>query len=167
VLERAPVNNDEVRVALDDFTALTITLFGETSGEPIEGKIAVGNVIRNRVKAPRRFGMTYRAVCHAKGQFSCWFPYGGQENYDRVMRLARSFAEKTALPLPVASLAVFQECGYVAEGIIGGQLRDNTRGSTHYFAPRAMDPPGRVPDWAVGLIPTAKAGSQFFFAGVK
>lgn len=161
------MNVDEVRAALDDFTALTITLFGETSGEPIEGKVAVGNVIRNRVKAQRRFGTTYRAVCHAKGQFSCWWPYGGQENYERVMALARSFAEKTALPLPIASLAVFQECGFIAEGILGGQLRDNTHGSTHYFAPRAMVPLGRVPDWAVGLTPTARVANQFFFAGVK
>ena len=36
----------EARSRLDDWQALTITLFAEAGAEPVEGKIAVGNVIR-------------------------------------------------------------------------------------------------------------------------
>lgn len=153
----------QIRDSLDDFAALTITLFGEAGGEPIEGKVAVGHVIRNRVAHPKRFGATYRAVCHARAQFSCWWPFGGAANYARVLGLARSFAEGTTLPLSGTSLAVFQECGFIAEGIIGGQLRDNTHGADHYYAPKAMVPAGRVPDWAVRRIPSARVGAHLFF----
>lgn len=161
------MTDEQTRAALTDFGALTITLFGETAIEPIEGKIAVGNVIRNRVKVPRKFGATFRAVCHARAQFSCWWTFGGVENHARVMALARSFARSEPLPLTASALLVFQECGFIAEGIIGGQLRDNTRGATHYYAPAAMVPRDRVPDWAVGLTPVAVTKHHRFYVGVK
>ena len=61
----------EVKARLSDLEVTLVTLFGEARGEPVEGLIAVGSVIRNRVKAAR-FGSTYRAVCLARWQFSCW-----------------------------------------------------------------------------------------------
>ena len=45
-----------------------LTLYGEARGEPIEGIVAVGCVIRNRVK----FEGSFYAVCLKPRQFSCW-----------------------------------------------------------------------------------------------
>ena len=79
------MTDEQVRAALDDWQALTLTLYGEASAEPIEGKVAVGCVVRNRVQTPNRYGSTYRAVCHQRAQFSCWWTFGGVPNYRRVM----------------------------------------------------------------------------------
>ena len=45
------------------------TVFLEASGEPMEGKIAVAEVIRNRAK---RSGESFDEVCLKPNQFSCW-----------------------------------------------------------------------------------------------
>jgi hypothetical protein len=36
------------------------------------------------------------------------------------------------------------------------------RGATHYYAPAAMIPKGRVPAWAIGP-PVARVGGHLFF----
>lgn len=46
-----------------------MTIDGEARGEPIDGQIAVGEVIRNRARRLRR---TVPAVVLAPEQFSCW-----------------------------------------------------------------------------------------------
>jgi len=156
-----PIPN-EVVAALTDPQILTITLYGETRGEAIEGQIAVGCVIRNRVETGR-WGASYSKVCLAPWQFSCWIPQGGRENYELVMSTAKHIATSTSLP----DDALLRQCAWISQGIIGGWIRDNTKDSTHYYAPAAMKPAGSVPKWAVGKIPTAKVGRQLFFSGVK
>lgn len=160
------VSDEVTRTALSELHTLALTIFGEAAGELIEGKVAVGCVVRNRVLDGRRFGRTYKTVCHRRAQFSCWWRFGGEANYNRVMAVARAFVAGVGPPLATRELAVLQECLFVAEGIIGGQLRDRVNGATHYYAPDAMVPRGRVPDWAASRIPSAKAGRHLFFAGV-
>lgn len=160
------MTDPEIRASLADLDALALTLFGEARGEPVEGRIAVGSVIRNRVKAPRRFGTTYAAVCHARAQFSCWFRFGGEQNYKLMYDLALAIIEHKPLPLDAVSLAIYEETRFVAEGIADERLRDRVRGATHYYAPAAMVPRDRVPDWAIGKAPVAKVGSHLFFVGV-
>jgi spore germination cell wall hydrolase CwlJ-like protein len=161
------LKDDEVRTKLTDFGALTITLFGEGRGEPVEGRIAIGSVIRNRVKMPRRFSATYAGVCHQRAQFSCWWPFGGEPTHALVYAIARAVIEGRELPLKAPELAIYQECQFIAEGIIGEQLRDRVKGCAHYYNPAAMVPRGRVPEWAAGLTPTLKVGQHLFFAGVS
>lgn len=156
----------EVRSRLTDFGALALTIFGEAQGEAVEGRIAVGSVVRNRLVTPRRFGATFKAVCHQRAQFSCWWQFGGKANYERVYALARAIVESRELPVPKALLPLYQECQFISEGIIAGQLGDRVRQATHYYNPAAMIPRGTVPAWARGLTPVAKVGSHLFFAGV-
>jgi len=62
---------DEVRIVDDDKWAI-MTIAGEALGEPLTGKIAVGEVIRNRMK--RKYasdGTVIGTVLRAK-QFSMW-----------------------------------------------------------------------------------------------
>jgi len=45
----------------DELVLLAQVIFGETEGEPFEGKLAVACVVRNRVKS-KKFPDTYKAV---------------------------------------------------------------------------------------------------------
>ena len=53
----------------DDLTLLAAIIYCEAGGEPYEGKVAVGNVVLNRVKSVA-FPDTVEAVIRSPGQFS-------------------------------------------------------------------------------------------------
>lgn len=152
----------DIVAALTDPQLLTLTLYGETRGEPIEGQIAVGCVIRNRVQIGR-WGASYAKVCLAPWQFSCWRPEGGRDNYETVIEAAQMLAKSTTLP----DDALLRQCAWVAQGVIGAWILDTVREATHYYAPAAMVPAGSVPKWAINLTPVAKKGQHLFFAGVR
>jgi N-acetylmuramoyl-L-alanine amidase len=156
--------------ALTEPQILTVTLWGETRGEPIEGQIAVGCVIRNRVNAdlgndnkPDWWGEGYAGVCLKPWQFSCWIPQGGRENYELVMATAKTIATSTRLPDDL----MLRQCAWVAQGIIVGWIQDTVKGATQYYNPKAMVPRGRVPDWAMNKTPVVVKGDHQFFAGAR
>ena len=134
------------------------TLWAEARSEPIQGIVAVANVIRNRVQKPGWWGDNYSGVCLAPQQFSCWTPEGGQRNYDRLLILMQLFAAKTAVTDPG-----MRECIGIAHLVTGEYLRDNTKGSTHYHVATMVPRPA----WAQGLTPTYQIGSHTFYAGVS
>lgn len=150
--------------ALGPLRTLAVTLYGECRGEGIEGQVAVGSVIKNRVRAiPAN---TYESVCTADNQFSCWWPFGGYSNYQATISAAYSLMTNSegAGTIAIAPQeAVMRQCLYVATGIISGALLDPTHGATNYYAPAAMVPPGRVPDWAAKMTHTATIGKQEFY----
>lgn len=160
----------EIRAALTDLPAVAITLDAEGRGDSrqggssVEERIAIGCVIRNRVKTPRRFSATYRGVCLQRLQFSCWQPIDGAANYVRTMALARALVEGTALPMSKAEIDLVHESLYLAEGIIGGQLLDRVAGATHYMTSALFR--SKPPAWVKGLRPCAEVGTQVFFSGV-
>lgn len=155
---------DEIRAAVDDTQALALTLFFEGASEPVEGRIAIGCVVRNRVAHPTRYRPTYREVCTQKSQFSCWWKFGGEANFERLMTTAEAVIRMDAPKFTQAEFEIYRESMFVAEGIIGGFLRDRVRGAVNYYAPKAMVPPGRVPDWAKNRLPAAKIGNHLFFS---
>jgi hypothetical protein len=151
------MTRDELRTflaPLPDQAILALTLYGEARGEPIEGRIAVACVIRNRLHDPKhRWGDTYRAVCLGEAQFSCWAPKGGEANHKIVLDAASTLLTKTGVS------ELLEECAWVALGIGKGALLDNVRKANHYhtvgLAPR--------PKWAQQFIPIAqKAGHVFY-----
>ena len=79
-----PMSERDIKAALTDELALALTLDAEGRGDgrdgsSVEERIAIGCVIRNRL-ALGHWGLTYRAVCHAPRQFSCWDAIGGEQN---------------------------------------------------------------------------------------
>jgi len=150
------VTNLEIKAALTDEQALTLTLWGEARSERIEGRIAVGCVIRNRMAKGQR---SAKSICLAKSQFSCWWTWGGQNNYAAVMDWARKLSLGAAIP----AKSVLDECAWIADGLLGNRVRDTVKTATHYYAPAAMLPAGRVPGWAKGLEPLAAIGGHLFF----
>jgi N-acetylmuramoyl-L-alanine amidase len=141
-------------IALTETQILLLTLWGEGRGEPVEGRIAIGSVIRNRVKWGK-WGESYAKVCLAPWQFSCWRREGGASNYDALLGMAKAIAQSREITDPIV-----RECGWIAHGIIGAWLRDNTKGATHYYNPDGMKPKGRVPSWAANLTPVTIVGPQ-------
>lgn len=134
---------------MDDYEALTLTLYGETRGEPHAGKLAVAHVIQNRAT---RHHLAVKDVCLAPHQFSCW-----TLEAQTLAEAARRLHLRVHDP-------VLEECANVAAEVLdGAHDGDPTKGATHYYAPAAMDPPGRVPTWAAHKVPSAVIGGHLFF----
>ncbi|WP_199084346.1 cell wall hydrolase [Bosea sp. ASV33] len=110
-----------------DFLALARTIYGEARGESQEGRIAVANVVMNRVKiGPKRFGKTVEDVCLQDKQFSCW-------NENDPNRTIIQALQPGANPR-------FDECCEAADLVLRGQVGDNSGEATHYYATYIAEP---------------------------
>lgn len=149
----------EVIAALTGPEVLALTLFGEARSERVEGKVAVGCVVRNRVAARRFGGDNYKSVCLAPWQFSCWKREGGPENYEAVLKAARLIHARKPLG------SALRECLWVSEGVLQQHAMDITRASTHYMTSALWE--SKPPKWAIGQTPAIRIGGHVFFNGVK
>lgn len=151
------MNRDELKTFLSplpDDAILGLTLYGEARGEPIEGIIAIGHVIRNRARdAKGRWPSNIRQVCLQKAQFSCWSPIGGEANHEAVLAAAQNILLKEKAP------AMLEQCAWVALGISGNALVDNSKGANHYMVATLMP----RPLWAQGRIPLCQRGAHAFY----
>lgn len=134
-----------------------LTIWGESRGESVEGKIAVGNVLRNRVRLGRFGGDTYQAVCLAKAQFSCW--NAGDPNAALLISLS-----KQLLVNPIPTDPVLRECLYIAAGLVAGEFQDNTKGATHYVHRRLL---GDGKGWDEQMRVTGMIGNHVFLSDQK
>src|SRR5215475_12186553 len=98
---------------LDDLELLILTIIGESRGEPIEGQVAVGSVILNRCN---KYKDTIDKVVLRPNQFSCW------NSNDPNRMLLNNLAKEMTEGLSIDSL--YNQCYYVAEGLIGHQIGD-------------------------------------------
>lgn len=144
---------------LPDDAILGLTLYGEARGEPIEGIIAVGCVIRNRVLTdigkdgkPDWWGEGFTGVCLAKSQFSVWNP-GDDPNHQTVIKVA------AALKAHEPMSAAFEQCAWVALGISRGAILDTVKGANHYHHV-AMKP---RPKWAQAYAPVKQIAAHVFY----
>lgn len=140
-----------IKAALTAAQVVGMTIWAEARAEPIEGEVAVGCVIRNRLLRPKRFNDTWQEVCLDKWQFSCWIPQGGEANYRMLMARCEAAQEGT-LPWPRQQM-------WIADGIISGAIEDRVSGGDHYYASWLSKPPA----WAKGLTPVAVLGVHRFY----
>jgi len=125
------------------------TLYGEARGQSKEGKIAVANVMANRVKSGTAWwGYDLTSVCLWPLQFSCW-------NHDDRNRSVILKASRSNDP-------EFLECLEIAAETVGGSIRDNTSGSLHYVNPTVANP-----NWLRGKTPVITIGDHVFFNDVE
>lgn len=147
-------HDDVIKAALSAEQVVAMTIWAEARAEMIEGQVAVGCVIRNRVLKPKQFGDTWKHVCLARWQFSCWIPEGGEANYRMLMaRCDASLAGEKPWPSQVM---------WIANGIISGAAADRVAEATHYFASWMPTPP----KWSVGVEPVAVIGTHRFYRGI-
>ena len=151
---------DEMRPLVEQATEtqrVAATIWAEARSEPVQGIIAVANVIKNRYTHPGWWGTSPSDVVTHPQQFSCWTPQGGAGNYARLLDLMRQLVAGT----PITDPGV-RECIGIATLLLGNYLRDNVKGSTHYhtstLAPR--------PAWAKGVTPTIQVQGLVFYAGL-
>lgn len=120
---------------------LAEAVYFESRGEPLEGQIAVAEVVLNRVD-DRRYPNSVCGVTRqgAENGRNCQFSYACDGNSD-VMRsdLARERSEK------------------IATLMLAGRARDITKGATHFHAQQVR------PDWAGRMTRTAKIGHHSFY----
>ena len=127
---------------LDKFILARI-IFAEAAGEPRLGRIAVGCVVRNRVKSPR-WPNTYKEVILQPRQFSGV----GSFLWDRFIQNKLLTPEQRRIKL---------ECFKIAEDIITGRQPDITGGATHYYNPKIASP-----SWAKKMKITREIGNHIF-----
>lgn len=140
---------------LTDVQVVAVTLFGEARSEGPEGRIAVANVIRNRVACQRTsFGLTPREVCLKPKQFSCWIVGGGALNYGVIQDTALLLS-RGERPGPV-----LRECLWIAQGLLDAAFVDSTHGSSHYLTRDLYAT--RPPTWAINRPLLAHIGNHVF-----
>jgi spore germination cell wall hydrolase CwlJ-like protein len=130
----------------DDLWTFAKTIWAEARGEPLEGQIAVANVILNRARQGGWWGDDVVKVCRKPKQFSCWNK--GDPNRAKMNNLElqdRAFARAVS----------------VAAGACAGDMADTTGGATHYHT-AAIEP-----SWAAGHEPSARIGNHVFYNSVR
>lgn len=138
-----------------DIDVLAKTCWAEARGEGLNGMVAVGWTIRNRVDMdlhhdgkPDWWGEGYEGVCKAPWQFSCWNK--GDPNYPYLVGTKE---------IPPGQLQLAREA---AIAVIYGQIPDPTGGATHYYSTSMPKPPA----WAPLAKRTVKIGRHVFFKDV-
>ena len=131
---------------MTDAEALSLTIWGEARGEPIEGKIGVACVMRNRLNSHYRGAQTYVDVCMAHAQFSAWT--------DEAAQMATEL-ERLEGSHPDPSLML---CAEVASAIMQNLIPSNVQNANHYYA-ISISPPA----WAIDRPVLAALGRHRFF----
>lgn len=131
---------------LDDVGILQCCIWGEARGESLDGKVAVGNVVKNRVEHPGWWGDDWHSVCLKRWQFSCFNP--NDPNFPKMLEGVKA---RWSDPL-------WREIWWIAKGIIGKKWQDNTNGANHYCHIRIN------PSWSRDRHEVARIGNHKFFA---
>lgn len=145
----------EVRVRLSSVQIAALTMYGEASGEPVEGQIAVLNTIRNRVSQRLQ---TWTVIALEPQQYSCWND-GPDPNHQRVMLLAEQCVLNS-----LSVNVVLRQCLGLAALAGDGTLLDNTKGATHYLTRELFAT--APPSWISGRLPVCQYGHHLFFKGI-
>src|SRR5690606_17406987 len=111
---------------LNSVIILALTIYGEARNQTILGQVAVGCVIRNRLKKISSYEASYKKVCLKPKQFSCWNE--GDPNRSKLEELA----EKIYLVQEIKD-KLFEQCLFVARGIYSDVILDVTKKADHYL----------------------------------
>ncbi len=123
---------------------LAVTLLGEARGEPVEGRIAIGNIIKNRVFHRKWDGDTYHEVILMPKQFSCF----DDNNINYMLDVVEA---------PSNVGIEWQEALWIAFGILNDRLQDNTKGALNYHAFSVS------PSWAKKMVSVIRIGNHIFY----
>ena len=128
---------------LSDVELLACFIWAETSGEKVEGKLAVAHVVLNRVKARSYYGRTIRDVILKPGYFTCF----KRDNLDFALSQKLASGDRE-----------FALCKAIAELAARGHLKnDPTSGATHFHRLNSKPP------WAPKLTYLRQIGNHVFY----
>jgi hypothetical protein len=127
----------------DSLECLALNIYHEARGEPDAGKIAVGQVVMNRVADPN-FPNEVCAVVKQTGRIftdRCHFSWWCDGLSDRP-----------------TEVRAWHEAQGLAQEILAGRVADPTGGALWYHADSV------APDWRTKLTPLSKIGRHQFYA---
>jgi hypothetical protein len=110
--------------SLTDWQLLGLCIEREASGEPYEGKVAVGTIVLERVDHREWDGKTLHEVILAPWQFSWTMPQAGEDYYNQAVWMASNWVDA------FRKSSVLQECCGIATGLLNhsiprdGDLKD-------------------------------------------
>lgn len=137
-----PIEAQEITVLL------ACLLWGEARGCHDDGKLAVANVVKNRVLSGR-------------------FP--GRDDWAKVITAPLQFSslnandpnrKKLLEPLKWDSQSTWDSCYACASAVLDGMTMDNTQRATHYFD-RSLD--ANPPHWAAAFVHTCDIDRLHFY----
>ena len=126
---------------------LAMLVFGEARSEVFDAKLAVANVVMNRVRTG--FGKNVSVVALKPYQFSCFLP----SDNNRVKLLD---------PLKYESQTVWDNCFYAAGMAYSGEGGDPSNGAVFYHDSTIAEPPKA---WGP-VVETAQIGRLTFYKPV-
>lgn len=132
-----------------EITAIAMTVWGEARGEPPTGKIAVAQVICNRMEHERQHAWE---VVTKPRQFACW-------NEDDPTRM------KLSEPLTHGTPGDWEQCVWAALGALRKWVWLPAVGTARHYLSTELSPE-QWPAWARGRQPDATIGRHHFFIGV-
>ncbi len=134
-----PAPRLDLEASLD---CLALNIYHEARGEPAEGKIAVGQVVMNRVGDPH----FPARVCEVVKQ-------GGERPFDRCQFSWWCDGRNDRPDDPDA----WEDSKYLAKMILAGALEDPTRGALWYHADDV------TPGWRMDMVRRGKIGQHIFY----
>lgn len=136
---------------LPDRVVLALLIFGEARSEPIEGQVAVACVVRNRATRSAGTPPSWKDVCLAPKQFSCFSVT--DPNYPKILSAADLLMHEMSTPDLAQAL-------WIADGVLAGVVRDNTHGARNYLTTTLLH--HSPPSWAVNRPILATIGNHSF-----
>ena len=140
------------------FSLLVLAIWREARGEPFEAKLAVANVIRNRVNSSniKQWGLGWDGVILHPWQFSSFNRPTADKKTGAVRYDANAFL------IPLMTDPSLGDCIKAAEMVWSGNALDNT-GNATYYHDDSMD--AKLPPWAASgeTIKTVDVGSFRFY----
>lgn len=129
-----------VRIISDDIWA-ALTIWLEAQGESFEGKVAVAEVIRNRLNGGV-YGKTVASVVLAPYQFSCWNTKGN----------------RLSAALLMDDNALYKDCMRAWQSALGGSK--SVPSAVFYYNPAGV---AETPTWAIPARLIAVIGHHRFY----
>lgn len=128
-----------------------LTIIGEARGESVNGQVAVGCVIRNRFAYEKP--IRYHDVVLKPKQFSCW--NDKDPNRPILVELAKMLINGQKLS------PIYNQCLFIARGIVEKDLLDNTRNSRFYMTSMLFNT--KRPSWAENAYDLIVVDHHTFF----
>jgi len=133
----------------DEAYCMAVNIYYEARGEPVQGQVAVGNVVLNRVKS-RSYPNTicgvvkqakYDPIKYTLIKDKCQFSWYCDGKSDKVNK-ERAFKQAVGISIE----------------LLTGRINDNTNGATHYFNPSKAQP-----YWANSMVHVATYDNHEFY----
>ena len=126
--------------ALEPVDLLRVLVLGEAESESLFGKLAIAQVIRNRM-LDRRWPNDWTGVMLQPKQFSCFLPEYFRPETLKTHREA----------------GWWKDARYASFGVFHGHVADMVEGSNHYCVSDTD------PFWARGRAPVMEVGKHSFY----